>query len=204
MACFVDNFTTFVNSNQIIMSKGLEFEIPSWMNKEFFENILADNATTPFAEIRFETASQAGDGFASTIFRVICISDKEYRFVVKMAPTQEGFKKQLLMQEEAFATEIQLYKEVLPKMEQVLSDVLKRDIQIGPKLVYGILKPTPTMVLEDMIASGCEPSKTTFGLEDSLVVIKRLAQFHASSVFINQVSFLNNLSSKIFINFENL
>lgn len=175
------------------MSNDLGFEIPSWMDKTFFENILkkhTNNACTSLNKIHFEAASKPGDGFASTIFRVICKSDKDYSFVVKMAPIEEGFKKQLLIQEMAFSVEIQMYNELLPKMDKLLSDVLGKNIQIGPKLIYHTLKPSPMMVLEDLIAHGCERSKSTFGFEESTMVIKRLAQFHASSVFINEVLFL--------------
>lgn len=172
------------------MSGVLDLEIPSWMDKHFFENILNkhnNNVSTLLHEIRFEPASKAGDGFASTIFRVICKSDNDYPLIVKMAPIEEGFKKQLNIQEMAFAAEIKMYNEVLPEMDKVLSDALGMDIQIGPKLIYHTLKPIPVLVMEDLIARGCETSKTTFEFEESTVIIKRLAQFHASSVFINEV-----------------
>lgn len=172
------------------MSGAVDFEIPSWMDKDFFENILKKHTNAsivPLIDIRFEAASKAGDGFASTIFRVICKSDKDYPLIVKMAPIEEGFKKQLNIQEAAFAAEIQMYNEVLPKMDKVLSDALGTNVQIGPRLLYHTLQPIPVLVLEDLIARGCETSNTTFGYEESTMIIKRLAQFHASSVFINEV-----------------
>uniref|UniRef100_A0A336KTF4 CSON015135 protein n=1 Tax=Culicoides sonorensis TaxID=179676 RepID=A0A336KTF4_CULSO len=180
------------------MSNELQFEIPSWMNIDYFENVLKEitkDARTLLHSIEFGPASRAGDGFASTIFRVNCVYDAPHHenkfnekisLIVKTEPIEEGLKKIMLNHERAFRTEIKMYSEVLPKIELALTKALQKPIKIGPSLLFQSLTPAPVIILEDLIELGCEMSETTFGYDESLLVVTRLAQLHAASVYVNQ------------------
>lgn len=169
------------------------------MDKDYFENVLKEHtgdARVLLHEIVFQPASKAGDGFASTIFRAICVYDAPHyteaynqriSLIVKTVPVEEGLKKQMINQERAYDTEIKMYVEVLPEMERVLHEALGKPIQIGPRLIHHALMPSPVLILEDLVEAGCQMSDTTLGFDESLMIIKRLAQFHAASIVVNEV-----------------
>ncbi|XP_063697375.1 uncharacterized protein LOC134828361 [Culicoides brevitarsis] len=169
----------------------LSFQIPSWMDKNYFEDVLRhfkNNETLKITNYELKPASKAGDGFASSIFRVICqTGDEEISLIVKTVPIEEGLKRSMINHERAYETEIKMYAEILPEMEKILLKVTGKAVKIGPQMIHFSLKPSPVLILEDLVRSrGCEMSEKTFGLEESVRIMKRLAQFHASSVVINE------------------
>lgn len=187
------------------MSSALSFEIPSWMDKTYFEKVLrryTNDESIILDEIMFQPASKAGNGFASTIFRVICVYKqplKRVSLIVKTVPVEEGLKKHMINQERAYETEIKMYVDVLPEMERVLFEAIGTRIQIGPRRVHHALTPSPVLILEDLVEAGCEMPETTLGYDESLMIVKRLAQFHAVSIFINEKRLnLTNIRNSFF------
>lgn len=73
-----------------------------------------------------------GDHYASVMFRC----KVEYRFagdcgsadtkqrslIIKTLPTEDGMKREMLTETKVFETEIGMYSETLPKIEQILSE----------------------------------------------------------------------------------
>ena len=138
--------------------------------------------------------SNVGDHFASIMFRAkIKYTGKEGNgeksILIKTTPVEEGLKKELL-DFDLFATEIQMYSEVVPKMEKLLKSV-GENFQMGPKLLYHATNPY-ILVFEDLKELDYTMKLKQMNYEDASLIYGRLAKWHAAVFHLQEEVSLND------------
>lgn len=86
----------------------------------------------------------------------------------------------------SYDTEVMMYEKVLPEIERVLSVASSSKIKIGPQLIYSTQDPIPTIFFEDLIESKYGMMKKRCDFNELLLIIERLAQFHAASFYLSK------------------
>lgn len=118
-----------------------ELEAPKWLDQTFFEEVLQSYTKDPSVVVKdfqIKPGTNAGDHFASVMFKVTVnhtsekngLAASEIKLIMKLMPSAEGLKKEMLKETPAFKSETRMYVEVLPKMESVLEDA-------GIKITFG-------------------------------------------------------------------
>ncbi|KAG7206679.1 hypothetical protein KM043_000354 [Ampulex compressa] len=165
---------------------------PSWLNLDFTEGILrrseGDNSIQVI-DIFTKPATNKGDNYTSDMVRVFVefsrkqgdrrITEKR-SIIVKIAPTIEGMRKELIMQSRIFDTEMSMMTNTLKKM----NDMLGSGHRLNGQALY-VQKENPTLlVIEDLAPLGYRMADRQAGLDlaHCLLAIRGLAVFHASTV----------------------
>lgn len=103
---------------------------PHFLNKEFLQEVLAAYRKNESLEVtEFRMNSSFSEHFASSMFQ--CSVDfvtyknseatpETLNLVIKAEPVNKGMKKEIVNQGPLFATEIKMYKETLPVINQLL------------------------------------------------------------------------------------
>lgn len=116
--------------------------IPSWLNIKLFEEALNEylgDARVLVHSVKFEIATKPGDHFASTVLRAVVeynspfgdSCNKIMKMIVKTAPVEDNYRKDMINHLKAYETEVNMYSKVLPSMEKLLKSIGK-NIKIGP------------------------------------------------------------------------
>lgn len=177
------------------MSFSEDLKAPKWLNSNFFQQVLQEYLSDPqilVHKISFQPASKPGDHFASDMFKVTIhydspkddSQDLSKVVVVKTVPIEDGFKKVMVNYDRLFRTEIRVYEQVIPAMEELLRTA-GDDTKIAPTLIYQSMEPNKVLILEDLCSRGFEMSDGLLGLHGTLMVVEKLAKFHASSMILN-------------------
>lgn len=153
------------------------------LTKEFFRRILkADSVKSVY----LSNGCSGGDNFSSRVYRAVVNFKKDTlkettSFIVKCI-SYEG-ERAFLQTMDIYGTETCFYKEIVPKMELVLKE------KIAPTFYFSTEEPIRTIVFEDLVEKGYEIADRLKGLnfEQSKLVIKKLANFHASSAIVAQM-----------------
>lgn len=172
-------------------SSKYELQSPEWLNKEFFEKILRNcqqDDKIQVLELKIAPATLTNDHYGSVMFRsIVEYSDSKSKntlkvsYIVKMAPQIESVKKDMLGDSFVFKTEIRMYTETIPKMEQVLRKYGDNTI-LGPKLIYSSTEPTDIIILEDLTELGfCSLDKQMPSYEQISRAMSTIAKWHAVS-----------------------
>ncbi|XP_035717713.1 uncharacterized protein LOC118439765 isoform X2 [Vespa mandarinia] len=165
-------------------------DTPSWLNLELVENIMRKNDNSIRVLNMFtKPATAKGDNYTSDMYRVsIEISckrgdeevTKKKSLVVKVAPTGENIKKELIEKSRIFHTEISMMTDTLKKMNNLLGPA-----HLISGRVFYIQKEHPEfLVMEDLAPLGFRMADRQAGLDlpHCLLAIRGLARFHASSI----------------------
>lgn len=168
---------------------------PDFLDKIFFQSAIQkyyNSGPLSVKNLNFKPASKIGDHFGSTMFKVeIAYTEKEHaqdislHVVVKIAPTEEGYKKNLLNYERVFANEIEMYAKVLPAMQELLSSIGDKT-EIAPGCIYYSMKPFPVLILEDISVKGFKLPDDLLDYDTTKFVVGQLARFHAASMVVNE------------------
>lgn len=105
--------------------------------------------------------------------------------IVKMTPLQVDATVLKLDYSKTFDTEIRMYSEVIPAIEEILTSA-GESFKLAPKLIYSARTPRPVLVLEDLCDIGYQVPKGFFDFYDTLLVVEKLARYHAASVVIKE------------------
>lgn len=83
-----------------------------------------------------------------------------------------------------FQREILTYKEILPRVQDLLHSIGERHTRIAPACYYTTVTPEPFLILEDMKSEGYEnySEQQLLNLDYVLPVIEKIAKLHACSV----------------------
>ncbi|XP_017476484.1 PREDICTED: uncharacterized protein LOC108366561 [Rhagoletis zephyria] len=172
-----------------------ELVAPAWMNEEFFGEVLRNLETgdgIKIIKLDISPASMKGDHFASIMFR----AKIEYK-TTSQAPsstislivktlTDGGEKCEMLEQSRMFQTEINMYKNTLPRIAEVLAEH-GDSIVLAPKMLYSTLEPRQIIILEDLSENGYTVMRNRFPTDDEMKAIyRKLAKVHAVSYAIGQ------------------
>uniref|UniRef100_A0A182QD09 CHK kinase-like domain-containing protein n=1 Tax=Anopheles farauti TaxID=69004 RepID=A0A182QD09_9DIPT len=174
-----------------------ELSAPAWLNAAFFEHILREFESDPTVQLasplELRPGTKAGDHFASVMYRTTVRyrtrSDdsnepKLMHLIMKIKPTVEGLKKDLLDDEDFFGKEMRMYTKVLPEMARLMESIGEK--YRYPRLVYCSKTPNTIIILEDISFSGWGMAGLVKSFEDLLPTIDTIAKFHAASVVIEQ------------------
>lgn len=167
----------------------VEFEMVKWLDKDFFETALragyADDSIE-IAQFSLRAGTRGGDNYASSIYRCIISYKSKKRLVphAELIVKTISSKMNSLADEISYDIEVDMYQNVIPKMEESLKEIGEA-WNIAPKLLYCHKKPVPVIVYEDLYEKGYRMSKQRLNLDDTLFVTKKLAMWHALSYFLN-------------------
>ncbi|XP_055605525.1 uncharacterized protein LOC129753705 [Uranotaenia lowii] len=176
-------------------------DVPTWMAKEYFEpaieaSLNLNGAENKFSidEIHVKPATEAGDNFASKIYRVqvdVTLPDgttkKTISLIVKALITT-GLTEELLQLLNLFPKEVEMYTKFLPAFEEMYHSK-GRNVSFGPKCLHHTSEPT-VLVMEDLRDQDFRMANRKEGLDrnHAKVVLQRLAQLHAASAVYRETS----------------
>lgn len=160
-------------------------------SKSFYETILRSNINTNLtvSKVSKELATSKGDNFLSEIYRIFINytnngndnethenTSQETSFIFKMKLGNVSMSESI---DKVFFTESNVYKGIISKIESRLN------CSIGPK-IYHIDEKSNFIVMEDLVRSGYFVPDKLKGLtfRECRMVIEKMAQLHAGSVFI--------------------
>ncbi|XP_055854337.1 uncharacterized protein LOC129918046 [Episyrphus balteatus] len=163
---------------------------PSWLDRDFIEMVLRkykSNNTIVIENLKISPGTEKGDHFASIMFRVVAtykspsITSESISMILKTIPEEEGFKKEVLDQMLYFETEIGMYAEEIPKLENVLRNN-GDNVQFGSKILYHSLEPHKVIVFEDLVALGYTCIRDRYLNADEVkLCLSKIAKWHAAS-----------------------
>lgn len=168
----------------------------AWLDNAFFEKVLrqalSDKAITVedfFISLNNDSSTQ----YASTIYRATVsywIKGKvdHIALVIKLISS----KVNQLADANSFQNELNLYRNYISRMEDLLAQAGYSDLHLAPRLIYASTEPQPVMILEDVTHNHYELYKSSMNFDDAKVVTEKLARFHAASFCL-----LKDISSKI-------
>jgi len=191
-----------------------ELITPKWLDDEFFKTVLKESTKDNFKALLKYTVGPAtikGDHYGSTMFRANVeystfskstgtYENQEISMIIKTIPDDEGFKRDFLINSSIFDVEIQIYRDVLPKFEEMLRKVGDETV-LGPKLLYQAMTPRIVIVLEDITKCGFSGIGQRFVTVDEYkLAADKLAKWYACSYIMNQENpgCFNNFTQGVF------
>ncbi|CAL1685246.1 unnamed protein product [Lasius platythorax] len=170
----------------------MALETPTWLNLSFMEKILRkseNDNSIGVIDIFSKPATNKGDNYGSDMFRVIVeysrdqsgrkITEKK-SVIVKIEPTLEGIRKNLVVQSRLFNTEMLMMTDTLDKMNKLLEPKYR----LSGKCMH-VQRDNPNLlVIEDLAPLGFRIACRQAGLDipHCILAIRGLARFHATSV----------------------
>lgn len=132
-----------------------------------------------------------GENYSSSVYR------SNVSFETKKNSSDNAFiviklitgKVNALADRTSYDTELKMYKRVIPEVQRVLS-LAGEYHQVAPKIFYSTTEPFPTLVFEDLQANKFKMIRKRTNLQDTLLVAKRLAQYHAATFYLSRESSL--------------
>ncbi|KAK2580150.1 hypothetical protein KPH14_012423 [Odynerus spinipes] len=97
--------------------------------------------------------------------------------VIKSEPSNEQAALEIFRQQELFATEFKMYRDILPKIKRITS------CKIGPRLLHAS-EDMETLVMEDLSVEGFKmlDQRKGLSLKHCLMVLGKMATLHGGSV----------------------
>ncbi|XP_037047159.1 uncharacterized protein LOC119081961 isoform X1 [Bradysia coprophila] len=187
-----DSATDGIVADELIpTSKESSLELPSWINSDYFKEILASDGKSEWKYISHDVrmANEKGENYASVLYRVKVIAEnkenvaEELSYILKVNHTlEDGPTKEVMEIFNVFTKEVEMYKSVVPSIEQLLHK--SGDFtQISPKCIKTSTSAPEQIVLEDLSKKGFKMASRHEGLnwDHVKLVIERLSKFHAAS-----------------------
>lgn len=189
----------FQISSRLVMSWCVEKQLDSFLNSEalsdeFFIEIVKNKLGKSRDEFRLRLvalspATRKNENFVSAVFRVKIkieilesASLSSIDVIMKVLFREEGTVKLL----DVFQRERLFYEDILGALEEIWSRE-GEEIQIAPKLLKVETEPFKFLVLEDLSESfEVIDRKLGFNLEQSRLVLRKLAKFHAAGAVYHQ------------------
>ncbi|XP_049764596.1 uncharacterized protein LOC126092910 [Schistocerca cancellata] len=167
---------------------------PLLLDKDFAEKSLKDsNNYQDFRvlSIDVQRASALGENFMSEIYRMAVELEHKVKqhkeivsLIVKLFPGGEVMQK-IAQDMQAFEREILMFSETIPAMTQMLQKAAPgKYTQLSATFFTSGTQPVIYVVLEDLKARGFAMAERCKGLDlaHAKLVVRKLAEFHASSI----------------------
>lgn len=157
----------------------------AWLDNAFFEKVLrlalGDKSIT-VEDFFISLHTDASEQYASTIYRATlsyCTKGKteSLAVVIKLISS----KVNQFADASSFENELNLYKNFISPMQNLLSQAGCENALLAPKLMYASTEPQPVMILEDATHNHYELHKSAMSFENAGIVAEKLAKFHAAS-----------------------
>ncbi|KAL5278004.1 hypothetical protein ACFFRR_002944 [Megaselia abdita] len=172
-----------------IISNGMV--VPDYIDEELFKKAIENECGQNSVEIDsvvITNGSGGGENYCSDILRCSVkfnlnnnVGDKslEKSLIVKSMKMQENT--------EIPTMETHLYGVVVPEMEKIF-ERQGINVSFSPKVFHSIDKPVVTMVMNDLSTDNFILEDRIKGLDEDhiRVLLKKIAQFHASSMIVNK------------------
>ncbi|XP_076625442.1 uncharacterized protein LOC143343926 [Colletes latitarsis] len=170
----------------------MALEAPSWLNVDFTERILrltGDYNNVQVNDIFIKPATNKGDNYVSDMMRVVVDFtyfkgdkklDGKKPLLFKFEPLEDGPRKEFVCQAQVFDTEIIMMTDTLKKM----NDLLSPGPRLSARILYARLEQPLCLILEDLAPFGFRMAdrQAGFDLTHSIMAIRGIARFHASSI----------------------
>uniref|UniRef100_A0A1L8DYJ5 Putative ecdysteroid kinase n=1 Tax=Nyssomyia neivai TaxID=330878 RepID=A0A1L8DYJ5_9DIPT len=180
------------NSEQII--KESEFEPPDFLNQTFFEDVLQKyekNNTLTVTNLNISSATKPGDNFSSIVLKVnvsyTFVGDEKIflkSLIVKTVPVEDGSRKEMLQYLPVFEREIDVYEKVIPEMMRIMNGLGDPE-EFAPRLIFCSRDPK-VLILDNLSDRSFEMHMNLHNFQSTVQVVKKLAKFHALSLYINE------------------
>uniref|UniRef100_T1GJS7 CHK kinase-like domain-containing protein n=1 Tax=Megaselia scalaris TaxID=36166 RepID=T1GJS7_MEGSC len=124
-----------------------------------------------------------GENFSSKVYRAVVNykkgNCKETASLIVKCISYEA-ERAFLQTMDIYGTEVNIYKEIVPKLETILNE------KLAPKFYISLENPIRTIVFEDLVEKGFEIGDRLKGLnfEQAKFVLEKLARFHAASAIL--------------------
>ncbi|KAG5674474.1 hypothetical protein PVAND_004443 [Polypedilum vanderplanki] len=171
-------------------------QVPEWLNEEFLKRAIRSYKSDDTVEIvKFNAMSAFGEHYASKMYRA-SVEFKSIKFphhdnevlsvVIKAQPINDVILQSIVAEGPLFENEIEMLQKVIPAMHQVYQRN-GIDVKFAPELIYAISEPFSIIVLKDLTPDDYKVRRIPpDNIEESKKLIKRLAQFHAASIYLNE------------------
>ncbi|XP_055644012.1 uncharacterized protein LOC129780101 [Toxorhynchites rutilus septentrionalis] len=164
--------------------------LPSWLNDNFLLEVIREAKNDPDIALchhcKFRSGSRLGENNASVLFRTTVHhrsrqppQEQALDLMIKVE-----YRSAALRDRSLFGTEIRMYREILPVMQNVLKQA--RESLHVPRVFYTSEKPQGVLILEDLYPAGWVGKDQIESLEDARPAIRTIAKFHAASWLLNQ------------------
>ncbi|KAM7361120.1 uncharacterized protein ACRADG_009981 [Cochliomyia hominivorax] len=164
---------------------------PSWITKDFFEKVLQqyeNNENIKISDLDLTPASMKGDHYASVMFRCKISyttgsseDNKQKSLILKTLPLEDGPKREMLKESKLFETEISMYAEALPTIENILEEC-GETTKLAAELIYHSLEPHKCLIFEDLCKAGYDTVRGRYLRDEEIkVVFRKIAKLHAAS-----------------------
>ncbi|XP_067619967.1 uncharacterized protein [Eurosta solidaginis] len=168
-----------------------ELNAPDWLNEKFFENVLkkVEPKHAKVTDLVLKPGTLKNDHYASVLYRAKVkyileskpSEEKVQSFILKVEPFVDGFKKDVMSDLHIFKTEIDMYTEVLPKIEKVLRQYGDETV-LGPKLIDSSATSPSYIIFEDLAVKGYTTIGSRFtNIDEVKFALLKLAKLHAIS-----------------------
>lgn len=164
-------------------------ELPVWLDKKFLETSLRSGYDKTLSVAKYDVivATAKGDNYSSTVYRVTIetTSNKMFSVIIKHL-TESGESGKLVRQSTAFVRETSMLNIILPKVAALLQDAIPEKAEpFGARYIFST---DGLMIMEDLAPLGFRMVDRWVGLDlaHCLIVMRRLATFHAASVILYQ------------------
>ena len=168
----------------------LQEEYPSYFDAEYFEKILQKkfkNSAVKVNNVRFEPCG----GVLSYIFRTfvnyhMSSDDGVESFVIKLPAKHElAIKKVGPGSHDVHNKEMNFFEIVAPQLEKILNKVGVENIFTK---IVAVDREHEAIIFEDLIPQGFDMTEKSIGFDElqTKITLKKLADFHAASVFVQE------------------
>lgn len=166
----------------------------AWLNNSLLETMMFSDGDENEHVISHEVArgSAAGENYSTDIFRITVHYTRRGQpetrsLVVKAVPNKEEYIR-LTSESGMFRREELALSSAVPSMHHLLEEASPSQFRpFSPKCLYRNSNPD-AIVMEDLKEQGFKLPKRTLGLDmdHSMLVMRKLATFHASSVVLHE------------------
>jgi hypothetical protein len=170
--------------------------VPQWLDEAFLQRAIQSyRSDDTISIVKFSAQSAFGEHYASKMYRA-SVEFKSLKFqqsdnevlnvVIKAQPINDVKLEAIVSEGPLFETEIEMLQKVIPLMHQLY----KRneiDVQFAPEFIYATNEPFSIIVIRDLTPDDYKVRRNApENVEDSKLLVKRLAQFHAASIYLTE------------------
>lgn len=165
-----------------------------WLNNQFFEDYLKESyhdENLKVLNLNLSIATKPGDNYASVMFRAEITYETNKKklnknVIVKVMPSGE-IQSKVMNKNKLYQREGLVYTQVIEKTKRLLSSI-DDFTNFSPRCLKTGVRPTNYLIFEDLKDAGYKMNDRKIGLnlESSLVVLKKIAKFHACSAILHE------------------
>ncbi|XP_005188195.1 uncharacterized protein LOC101898797 [Musca domestica] len=178
------------------MSETISWEAPQWLNKMYLEDVLKkylQDDTVRLQGMELKPATAKGENYASVMTRIKVsyktAGDSKIQtmpMIMKCSYENDPFVANIMNGYDVYNTEMKMYEQVLPKIAKILKQ--SGDNEKIFATTFKVDYERCSIIFEDLAATNYGLADRLKGLDKdhTLVVLKKLAKFHAAAAVLNE------------------